>query len=50
MTVDENYKVVDIGASGYRTIVKTVDADNKSHVLITGQNNYGQIGIIQQLM
>lgn len=37
-------KVVNIGASGYRTILQTVDENNQKHTLIAGYNNYGQIG------
>ena len=37
-------KVIDIGASGYRTLVKTIDKQEEEHLLITGYNNYGQLG------
>ncbi len=37
-------KVVNIGASGYRTILQIVDEQKEKHTLITGYNNYGQLG------
>ena len=37
-------KVLDIGTSGNRTLVKTIDSNNTKHVLITGENTYGQLG------
>ena len=42
--VESLNKVVDIGETGHRGIVKALDSNNAEHVLITGQNNYGQLG------
>ena len=37
-------KVVNVGTSGYNTLLQTIDAQNKKHTLITGYNNNGQLG------
>ena len=38
-------KVIDIGGSAYKTIVKTEDEAGAKHVLITGQNTNGSLGV-----
>jgi len=44
MGVDPIDKVVNIGTSGYNTLLQTVDAQNKKHTWISGYNNNGQLG------
>ncbi len=50
MTVNETTeilsdKVIDIGGSANKTIVKTEDESGVKHVLITGQNTNGSLGV-----